>query len=164
MRPFVAAVLAAAVLAFVPPPAYAGDAKQQASIKVEAPWARPTPGRAKNGAAFMTLVNTGETADSLVSATSDAADRTEVHAHIMDGGVMRMRKVDGVEVAPGSPTVLKPGGLHLMFLGLRKPLKIGETVAVTLTFEKAGKVEVRIPVANAPAGAEKDRSGRGHHH
>lgn len=164
MRPFAAAVFAAAVFAFVPPPAYAGDAKQQASIKIEAPWARPTPGRAKNGAAFMTLVNTGETADSLVSATSDAADRTEVHAHIMDGGVMRMRKVDGVEVVPGSPTVLKPGGLHLMFLGLKKPLKIGETVAVTLTFAKAGKVEVRIPVANAAAGGAPEKGGHDRKH
>lgn len=161
MRPIAAAVLAAAV-AFAPS-AYA-DAAKPSSIKVEAPWARPTPGRAKNGAAFMTLVNTGETADSLVSATSDVSDRTEVHAHIMDGGVMRMRKVDGVEIAPGSPTVLKPGGLHVMFLGLKKPLKMGETVAVTLTFEKAGKVDVRIPVGNAPTGATQGGQGHGHHH
>ncbi len=164
MRPIAAAVLAAAVFAFAPPPVHSSDAKQHASIKVEAPWARPTPGRAKNGAAFMTLVNTGDAADSLVSATSDVSDRTEVHAHIMDGGVMRMRKVDGVEIAPGSPTVLKPGGLHVMFLGLKKPLKMGETVAVTLTFEKAGKVDVRIPVGNAPTGATQGGQGHGHHH
>lgn len=162
MRPFAAAVALVAAVAFAPS-AYADTAKPS-PIKVEAPWARPTPGRAKNGAAFMTLVNTGDAADSLVSATSDVADRTEVHAHIMDGGVMRMRKVDGIEVVPGSPTVLKPGGLHVMFLGLKKPLKVGETVAVTLTFEKAGKVDVRIPVANAPVGAEKGASGHGHHH
>lgn len=162
MRPFAAAIALAAAVAFAPS-AYA-DAAKPSSIKVEAPWARPTPGRAKNGAAFMTLVNTGEAADSLVSATSDVSDRTEVHAHLMDGGVMRMRKVDGVEVAPGSPTVLKPGGLHVMFLGLKQPLKPGETVAVTLTFEKAGKVDVRIPVGNAPAGAEKSAPGHGHHH
>lgn len=162
MRPFAAAVALVAAVAFAPS-AYA-DAAKPSPIKVEAPWARPTPSRAKNGAAFMTLINTAETADSLVSATSDVSDRTEVHAHVMDGGVMRMRKVDGVEVVPGSPTVLKPGGLHVMFLGLKKPLKIGETVAVTLTFEKAGKVDVRIPVANAPAGAEKGASGHGHHH
>ena len=85
----------------------------------------------------------------------------------MDGGVMRMRKVDGIEVAPGSPTVLKPGGLHVMFLGLKKPLTLGETVAVTLTFEKAGKVDVRVPVSDGPLGPKgpgKGHAGHGHHH
>ena len=130
---------------------------QQAPIKVETAWARASAGESKTGAAYLTLHNMGTQPDRLVAVATPVAGKTEMHNHIMVGNVAQMRPVDAIEVSPGSPTVLQPGGLHLMLLDLKAPLKAGQSFPVTLTFEKAGRIEANVAVqslrAPAPAGA-----------
>jgi copper(I)-binding protein len=119
-----------------------------AEILVEDAYLRSATPNAKSAAAFMLLKNTGEEEDRLVSVTSDIATRVELHTHSEDeNGVMRMREIEGGIVLPGGDSHhLKRGGDHVMFMGLSEPQAQGGEVAVTLTFEKAGEVEVLIPV------------------
>ncbi len=131
-------------------------------IRVEHPWARATIGKAKNGAVYMTLVNAGSAPDRLVKAASPMAERATAHAHHMDGNVMKMHPVDAIEIAPGSPTVLKPGGLHIMLFGLAAPLKAGETFPLTLSFERAGRLTIEVLVEQ-PASPPPGGDHRGHH-
>ena len=105
----------------------------------------------KTGAAFAVLANNGTAMDQLVAAESPVAERVELHTHMMDGGVMRMREVKAIEVHPGTPTVLQPGGLHIMFIGLRAPLKEGAAVPLTLVFEKAGRLAISAQVLSPGA-------------
>ena len=116
------------------------------SLEIEHPWARPS--NVQNGAAYMTITTMGKDSDRLVSVTSPVADAVELHTHIMDGNIMRMRPVDGIDVMPGKPTELKPGGFHVMLLGLKHPLVAGSTFPLTLTFEKAGSMSVDVAVGN----------------
>lgn len=124
-------------------------------------WSRATAPSAKTGAVFLELTNMGETPDLLVAATSDIAEKTELHTHLMDNGVMRMRRVEGFEVSPGAPTVLQPGGHHIMLIGLNRPLVEGTMFPVILTFRDAGKVELEVMVG--PAGARSSGGGHGGH-
>jgi copper(I)-binding protein len=134
---------------------------QEAKIAVSGSWARATPGNAPNGAAFMTLTSHGA-ADKLLAAEAKVAKSVELHTHIKDGEVMKMRQVSSIEIPAGKPVKMEPGGLHVMFLGLNAPLKEGDKFPLTLVFEKAGKVEVTVPVMGAGAmtpGAAMDHSG-----
>jgi copper(I)-binding protein len=117
---------------------------------VHEPWARAALA-GRTSAAYMTIENTTAALDRLVSATSPAARLVELHTHIMDGSVMRMRPVTAIEVNPGEPAVLRPGGLHVMLIDLTGPLQVGQTIPLTLRFEKAGEITVQVPVR--PAGA-----------
>lgn len=125
-------------------------------LLVHEPWARAAL-QGRTSAAYMTIENTTATLDRLVSATTPAARVVELHTHMMDGGVMRMRPVSAIEVNPGEPAVLRPGGLHVMLIDLTAPLQPGQTIPLTLRFEKAGEVTVQVAVR--PAGA----SGPGQH-
>jgi len=116
------------------------------AIKVEHPWARETPPTVTNGAAYMTLVNQSNQADRLLGASGDVATTIELHTHVQEGGVMKMRPVNAIEVNPGEPAVLKPGGLHIMLIGLKQPLVEGQSFKLLLNFEKAGKVPVTVQV------------------
>jgi len=140
---------------------------KQGDITIDHPWARATPGAAKNGAAFLTLSNAGAAGDTLLSASSGVAKKTELHTHQMTDGVMKMRQVEKIDVAAGGTTELKPGGLHIMFMGLHKPLKEGSSFPLTLTFEKAGSVEVEVKVekvgAMMPEGEMKHGEGEMNH-
>lgn len=139
-------LLAALPLAATPAAAHefkAGD------ITVERPWTRATT--VQTGAAYMTLRTVGKTADRLLKASSPDAERVEIHTMAMDGGVARMREIPGLDVKPGAGTQLKPGGYHLMLIGLRRPLREGESVKLTLTFERAGNVDVEATVEKAGA-------------
>jgi periplasmic copper chaperone A len=109
-------------------------------------WARASLGSAPNSAAYMTLEATGAEGDRLIGGATPAAERVELHVHLMEGDIARMRQVDAVEVAPGSPTVLAPGGLHVMLINLVAPLEEGASLPLTLVFERAGAVELEIPV------------------
>jgi copper(I)-binding protein len=121
--------------------------QSQVPVRVEGAWARATPPGAKVGGAFVTLINTGDAADRLVSASSGIAERVELHTHIMDGDVMRMREVEGgIPLSPGETVRLQPGGFHIMLLGLKQGLAAGSRFPLTLTFEKAGSVQVDVPV------------------
>lgn len=142
------ALLIAACLAA--PPALAHAATRPA-IKVENAWVRAAPVGATAGAAYMTLTNTGAAADRLIGGASTQAARVEVHEMSMDGGVMRMRPVDGGLAIPAGGTVaLKPGGYHIMLIGLKGPLSAGGKLALTLKFEKAGAMRLTLPVQAAP--------------
>ncbi len=133
------------------------------SITIEHPWSRPTPGGAKVGAGYLTFDNDGTTPDRLVSATAAIAGRTQIHLMSMADGVMKMREVtDGVSVPAKGSVKLEPNAYHLMFLDLKGPLKVGEEFAGTLTFEKAGTVDVTFEVEGT--GGQDAEPDEGHHH
>jgi copper(I)-binding protein len=114
-----------------------------------------TPGQPVAGG-FVTLVNKGKADDRLVSVTAaEGVKRVELHEMSMSNDVMTMRKLaDGVAVPAGQTVEMKPGALHMMFMGLAKQLKAGDTVRATLVFEKAGKVELNIPVQDMKPGMQ----------
>jgi len=125
------------------------------SLKIGHPWARATPPAAPAGGGFLTITNTGTTADRLVSASSSAASQVQVHEMKMDGNIMRMRELDnGLEIPPGATVTLAPGGMHLMMIGLKAPLKESTMVPVTLVFEKAGRIDVELTVMAMGASPE----------
>ena len=122
------------------------------SLEIIHPWARATPGGAKVGGGYVKIVNHGTEPDRLVGGSFERADRLEVHEMSVKDGVMQMRPLSsGLEIKPGETVELKPGGFHLMLLDLKAPLKEGDKVDATLTFEKAGTVKVYFSVS--PIGA-----------
>ena len=139
---FVSAILALSLAL----PAQAEDVVA-GSLKVSAPWARATPKGAAVGAGYMTITNSGSAPDRLVGGSAEIAGEFEIHEMTMDKGVMRMRPLaNGLEIKPGQTVEFKPGGNHVMFVDLKKPLTKGDRIKATLTFEKAGKVEVEFTV------------------
>jgi copper(I)-binding protein len=124
---------------------------QSAGVVVEKPWARATPPAAQTGAIYFTLHNAGHSDDRLIAASTPAAKKAELHTHIMDGNIMKMRQVEAISVPAGKDVRLAPGGYHVMLMGLNGPLKQGSEIQLTLTFEKAGKVTVTTPVMAAGA-------------
>lgn len=132
------------------------------ALVIEAPWARATPGGAKVGGGYLKITNTGTEPDRLTGGTLPAAASVEVHEMSMNDGIMKMRKLDkGLEIKPGQTVELKPGGYHIMFMGLAEGLKQGQPVKGTLQFEKAGSVEVEYRVE--PIGSQ-GAAKKGHHH
>ncbi len=127
------------------------------SLTIDQPWARASV--TETGAAYMTITNNGTTPDELVSAAAPVAGKVELHTHIAEGDVMRMRPVGEIDIGAGQSAMLKPGGLHIMLMGLKAPLKEGETFPLTLTFKKAGEVTVDVPVQAAGAGAPEHMGG-----
>ncbi len=121
------------------------------NLEITGAWARATPPRAKNGGAFLTVTNHGMVADKLVAASTEMAKKTELHNHINDNGIMRMRHVPHVEVPAHGQAVLKPGSYHVMMMGLKGPLREGEMLMVKLTFKKAGTVMVHMPIMKGTA-------------
>lgn len=123
------------------------DTFKVGAITIAVPWTRATPGGAKVAGGYLKLTNAGTTADRLIAGTSDIAGRLEFHEMAMNNGVMQMRPLSaGIDIKPGETVELKPGGLHVMFMDLKRQLKQGETAKATLEFEKAGKVEVTFKV------------------
>lgn len=127
----------------------AGDATTHGGLMIEDAWSRATP--ARNGVAYMTIFNHGQDMDRLITAESPIAKKVELHTHTMTDGVMRMRRIQAVEVHPGEPALLAPGGNHVMLMGLHAKLAEGQSFPVTLVFEKAGKVTVNVQVGKAGA-------------
>ena len=127
-------------------PAWAQDYKL-GSLQISQPWTRATAPTAKAGGGFVTITNKGTAPDRLIAARSTVSDKVEIHEMKMDGNVMRMRELDkGLEIAPGATVELKPGGLHIMFMELKAPFAKDAKVPVTLVFEKAGSIDVEMPV------------------
>jgi len=120
-----------------------GDAA--AGVEVRDARARATAPGAAHGAAFMVLDNRGKTT-ALVGARTAACESVELHTHARVGGVMTMRPVERIEIAAGERTVLEPGGLHLMFLGLARPLRAGEALELTLVFEDGSETTIPVDV------------------
>jgi hypothetical protein len=121
------------------------------ALEVEHPWARATPGNVRNGAVYMVIENTGTAPDRLVGASTPAAARAEFHLSAASGGIATMTRLDAIEVSPGEPVVLRPGGLHLMLLDLTEKLVTDRTFPLTLTFERSGSVTVEVHVEDAGA-------------
>lgn len=137
------ALLAAILFAFnAPVQAHSGP------IHVESSFARASASPvAKTGAAYVTITNTGETSDRLIGVEGDAAGMIQIHMTEMTNGVMSMKEVEGgIEIPAGAKITLEPGGNHVMLMGLKAPLVEGETLPLTLVLEKAGKVDVEVPI------------------
>jgi len=125
-------------------------AAAQATPTVDQPWTRATAGGGTTGAAYLTLT-AHDQGDRLTGASTPVADMAELHQSSEDHGVMRMRPVEGLALEPGKPVALSPGGMHLMLMGLKQPLKQGASFPLTLTFEHAPPVTVQVPVKAAGA-------------
>jgi len=136
-------LLAALVL---PVALFALSAQAEETLRIERAWTRATVPAQKAAGGFLRLTNSGAQDDRLIAASSPHAERVELHSMRLDGEVMRMRPVPAIPVAAGRATLLAPGGFHLMLMGLKAPLRAGETVAVTLRFERAGQREVQLEV------------------
>ena len=137
-------------------------------IMITDAFARASAGAAKNAAAFMTLKNHSGRDDHLVAVRTARARKAELHTHIHDQGVMRMRLVARITVPAGAAATLKPGGDHVMLMGLSAPLKKGDTLSLTLVFEHAGEIAVAVPIgaigARGPAATgHGHKHGGGHH-
>lgn len=131
-------------------------------IIVQNPWARATAGAATTGAAYLTLSATAP--NRLVAATSPIAERVEIHEVINDGGVMRMRAVVGIAITPDKPATLAPGGVHIMLLNLRQPLRQGESFPLTLTFAEGPAMTVQVPIQGVGAMGSGHQSHSGPRH
>lgn len=139
-------VISLAMLALTATAAFAHDYKV-GDLTIDHPVARETPAKAPVSAGYMTITNNGDTDDRLIGASVGFAGTAELHEMVMDGDVMRMSEVEGGIVIPAGESVqLMPGGLHVMFMDMQQSLAEGEEHAATLTFEKAGSVDVTLNV------------------
>src|SRR5579863_3843573 len=131
-------------------------------IHIAEPWARATPKGASTGAGYMTITNNGPAPDRVTCVSSDAGAQCQIHSMTMEGGIMRMRPVEGgLEIKPGETVTLKPGGYHMMFVDLKHQLMQGQTVKATLKFDHAGTVDVDYPIAAIGAPAPGASAGGG---
>jgi uncharacterized protein YcnI/copper(I)-binding protein len=131
------------------------------SLKIAQAWSRATPGGARVAGGYLSVTNTGNEPERLTGGSAAFAERVEIHEMATVNGVMTMRGLaGGLVIAPGQTVELKPGGLHVMFMGLRQPLAQGQSVKVRLTFERAGPVEVefRIGTVGGRAAPADDHS------
>ena len=122
---------------------------QTGQLEVSDAWARATPAKAENGVAYLTIRT--PTPDRLVSVSSPVAKTAELHTMEMAGMVMKMRPLAGLDIPAGQSVTLKPGGEHIMLMGLNGRLRGGQSFPLTLTFEKAGAREVTVSVEKAGA-------------
>ncbi|MES9844346.1 MAG: copper chaperone PCu(A)C [Candidatus Sedimenticola sp. PURPLELP] len=116
------------------------------SVAVSDAYARAVPPGQPNSASFMTIVNNSGKDHALVSAESPVSKVVELHTHTMDEGMMKMRRVEKIDLPAGQTVTLKPGGLHVMLIGLHQDLKPGENVDVTLIFEDGSKTQLQAPI------------------
>ena len=126
-------------------------------LEITEAWARATPPGAKNGVAFMVISNHGMSADTLTALNSKASEKTELHNHTNENGIMRMHRVPHIHIPRHSQAVLKPGSYHIMFIGLRTAFKEGDMVMVKLRFEKAGEILLHMPIKKGGAMTKGDR-------
>jgi len=149
----IAALLSLALFAHAATPA--------PTVQVQQAWMRASPPHAPTAAGYLTLVNTGTQADRLLSVSSEAAERVELHGSELQGGVMRMRMLgDGLALPAGARVALAPSGTHLMFIAPRQPLVAGQTVRAILHFEHAAPQAVDFQVLPLDATAAPSH----HHH
>jgi len=129
-------------------------------LSIHRPWSRELPPVAPNGAAYFRVENGGSESVRIVGASSPVADRAELHTHEMDGGVMKMRHVRVVEVPAKGTASFAPGGLHVMLIGLKKPLVAGESFPLILEFDTGRTIDVMIEITRD---GPTDHSGHGGH-
>ena len=134
----------------------AADSARVGDIAVEKAWVRASS--VNVSAAYATLHNLGTEPDLLVAAASPVAARVEIHTIVERDGRVGMKRVDSVEVAPGEPALLQPGGLHIMLMGLKRKLAPGDSIELALRFSKAGRLVIRAPVARSCAPRQPKRT------
>src|SRR5262245_38605441 len=157
-----AIIVAAAVLATSGAGAHAFTA---GAIDIGHPWSRPTPKDANVAGGYLTITNKGKTADRLIGGSSPAADQIEVHEVVDVDGMAKTRPVaNGIEIKPGKTVELKPGALRIVLLGLKEPFKVGQKIKGTLTFEKAGSVDIIYNVEENAGAAVSGVNGVAHKH
>lgn len=141
-RPLARGPFAAALLILAPLSVLA----QGGAVGVLDPYARAVPPGQPNSAVFMTLTNDGTLPRALVAAASPVAQSVELHNHVREDGMMRMRQVERIEIPPGQHVALAPGGLHVMLIGLKDGLAPGDTVDLSLSFDDGSTARVQAPV------------------
>ena len=152
-RLILAAVIAVSGLAPTWAPAWAQDYKL-GSLEISQPWTRATPATAQSAGGFLTITNKGTAPDRLIAVRSAVSAKAEVHEVRMENNVMKMRELEkGLEIAPGATVMLKPGGYHIMFMGLKAPIAKDSEIPVTLVFEKAGSIDIALKAAAIGAAA-----------
>ena len=120
-------------------------------VAIEAPWARASAGTAKAAAVYLGMTNLGDSIEKLVKVESPAATSLELRARQIDGGAWRAKSLSYIEVTPGDPTMLEPGGAHIALLGLKEPLIAGGKFPLTLSFESGKNATVQVTVRPAAA-------------
>lgn len=139
-------------------------------VKVEHPYARATVQAQATGAAYLTLENKGSGLDRLVSVSvpAEVAAAAQIHTMSRQGDLMKMREVDGLDLPPATKLEMRPGnGYHIMLIGLKKPLTVGDKVPLTLTFANAGSTEVALlveAVKPVPASSPEPAANGAHAH
>ena len=129
-------------------------------ITIINPWARATPGKPRNGGAYLTIKG-GASGDELTGVESDVAKKTQLHGHNNENGVMKMRQVKAITVPAGGMAMLQPGGYHVMLMKLKYALKEGESFPLILHFAKAGKVTVEVRIMSVGAMNAGKNTGHG---
>jgi copper(I)-binding protein len=122
---------------------------RKGDLDVRHPWTRATPPGATNAAGYLEIRNSGKEPDRLVGASTPNGERVELHMTVREGDVMKMREVQSFEVPAGQRLTLRPGGQHLMIVGLKKPLAVDARIPLTLRFERAGEIRVELRVQSA---------------
>jgi copper(I)-binding protein len=159
IHPLLALAAAATVAACAPakPASYTVE-----GVAVAEPFSRPAP-QGGNGAGFFTVTNNNTGPDTLLRVESPVALRVELHETSTEGGVMRMRELEGgLKMKAGETVVFKPGGKHVMFLGLTRPLAVGDRIPATLVFEKAGRAPIELTVQARDSAAGGGMENHGH--
>jgi len=132
-------------------------------IMIHDSWARASIGKAPNSAAYMILMTHGTEADKLIGVATPAAERAELHTHVLENDIAKMRPIEAIEIAPGEPAVMEPGSLHVMLMGLKGPLEEGSKLPLTLTFEHAGEVTVDVPIVGIRGPSKESESSKHTH-
>jgi copper(I)-binding protein len=123
------------------------DSGDQNGIAIEDVWGRPSPMSASNAAFYMAIENIGQEQDSLIEASIDICEATELHMSMIDdAGVMSMQQVQQIDVLAGETTNLEPGGLHVMCIGRQANLAPGDSVPIVLSFSRAGEITVQAEI------------------
>lgn len=123
-----------------------GSGESAETITISDAHALPTMGDSKTGIAFLNIHNKGVIPDAIVAAETNVAERAEIHEHVEENGIMKMRKLDKLELLPGQKIKLEPGGLHVMLLDLKKPLTLHDRFPLTLKFRTGLKMIVMVRV------------------
>jgi copper(I)-binding protein len=127
-------------------------------LVIDHPWSRATPKGAAVAGGYMKITNTGTTPDRLLGGSAEVAKRFELHEMSMEGGIMKMRELsNGLEIPPGATVELRPGSYHVMMQNLSRQLTKGERVKASLTFEKAGKIDIEFAVDAVGGGAKEHK-------
>ena len=138
---------------------------QIGNIIIKEVWVRPS--RLENSAAYMVIENKGSVLDQLISAETTVCDYVELHRIEEINGVFHMKKVEAIDIPAGSSTILKPGGMHVMLMKLRRPLKVSEKIDLKLVFAKAGTItlhgNIQLNVRVKPKGHEAEELNLGIH-